>query len=172
MFISKNSLEFRSTQLLRTKGSHLFIKYLFSFCHQHTKTLNLALSHKLNSTIDNILIMSSQCIMQLLFALIGGKRIGFIQVGQNLNGILFTTKVSEDPIKRLLDIQGLNLDLIAIELHQTRLHTEGTCLIQTSTTRRGTQLTYISDIHLAHGVQIQVIQQVERTSHQHTDSCR
>ena len=57
----------------------------------------------------------------------------------------------------LLDIERAHLDLVAIEGHQVRLHAKGTGLVETAATATGTEFAQIGDIHLAQGVEVEII---------------
>ena len=85
------------------------------------------------------------------------ERIGLVEVGKDLDGILLSTEVGKNPVEMFLDIQGAHLDLIAIEDHEVGLDTKGTGLVQTTTTTGGTQFAQIGDIHLAQCVEVQII---------------
>ena len=86
-----------------------------------------------------------------------GEGISLVEVGEDLDGILLGTKIGKHPVEMFLDIQRTYLDLIAIEGHEIRFHTKGTGLVQTSTTTGGAQLTQIGDVHLAQGVEVEII---------------
>ena len=85
------------------------------------------------------------------------KWIGFVQVRKNTDGVLLCAEVGKDPIEMFLHIEGTHLNLVTIEGHQVGFDTEGTGLIQTTTTATGAQFTKIGDVHLAQRVQIEII---------------
>ena len=95
--------------------------------------------------------------MLALFLLTGGKGIATVQVTQNLHCILLAAKVGKDPVKGLLDIERLHLNLVTIEGHEIRFHAKSTSLIKTAAARRGTQLADVGNIHLAKRIQVQII---------------
>ena len=95
--------------------------------------------------------------MQVLLSFGSSKGVCLVQVSQNLDGILLGTQVGKDPVELFLDVQRLHLNLITVEGHQIGLHSEGTGLVQSSATARGTQFAHIGDIHLAQCIKVQII---------------
>ena len=86
-----------------------------------------------------------------------GEWVCLVQVGEDFDGILLSTKVGKDPVEMFLHIERAHLNLISVESHQIRLHTECAGLVQTSATATGTKFAHIGDIHLAQRIQIEII---------------
>ena len=83
--------------------------------------------------------------------------IGLVEVRQNLNRVLLCAEIGKNPVEMFLHIERAHFDLIAIECHQVGLHTKGASLVESPTATTGAQLTQIGDVHLAEGVQVQII---------------
>ena len=111
----------------------------------------------MDGTIDDVEVLLSEGLMLRTLGIGRGEGIGLVQVGEDPDGVLLGTEVGKDPVEVFLHIQRTHLYLVAIEGHQIRLHAKGTSLIQTSTTTTGPQFPHIGDVHLAKGVQIQII---------------
>ena len=153
-------------------GSHLTVEECLGLGHQTSQRLGIALGHKADGAVDNLKVFLTQRLVLLPLGLGGGEGIGLVQVGQYLDSILLGTEVGKYPVEVFLHVERAHLDLIAVEGHEVRLHTEGTGLVQTATTATGTEFTHIGDIHLAQGIEVEIIQEVEGAGHENTDGCR
>ena len=141
----------------RGHRSHLGIKQGLSLGHQPAKRLCVTFSHELDSTFYDIQVLFTQRLMLSPFCVGIRKGISLVQVGEDLDRILFCTQVGKHPIQMLLHIQGAHFDLITVESHQIGFYTKSTSLIQTSAAATGTEFAHIGDIHLAQRVEIEII---------------
>ena len=149
-------VEFGRIECLRHR-CHLCIEERLSLCHQTSQSLGIALRHALDGAIDQIEVFLTQCLMFRAFRITVREGIGLVKVREDLDGILLRTEVREDPVEMFLDIQRAHLDLIAIEGHEVGFDTEGTGLVETSTTAGRAQLTQVGDVHLAQRVEVEII---------------
>ena len=86
--------------------------------------------------------------------LVGGERIGTVEVAEDFYGVLVCAKVGKHPVEMFLNVQCLYRHLVAVEGHKTRFHAESTRLVESSATRLCAQLAEIGDIHFAKSVEI------------------
>ena len=141
----------------RRHRSHLLVEERLSLRHQFTERLRVTIRHILDGTIHDLQVILTQGLMLCTLRISAGERVGFVQVRQDPDCILFRTEVCKDPVQVFLHIEGAYLDLITIEGHQIGFDTKGTGLIQTTTTATGTEFTHIGDIHLTQCVEVQII---------------
>ena len=154
--IAKHLMEFGSIESLRHRG-HLGIEEGFSLGHQPTQSFCIALCHALDGAIHQFEVLLTQRLMLRPFGIAIGEGIGLVEVGEDLDGVFLGTEVGKDPVEMFLDIEGTHLDLIAIEGHEVGLDTEGTGLVETTTTTGGAQFAQIGDVHLAQRVEVEMI---------------
>ena len=81
------------------------------------------------------MVVSSKHFLQTFLLLVVGKGVGLVEVRKNTDGILGSTQVSKDKMKRFPHCYRFHFYLITVELHHRRLHTEGTRLVESSASR-------------------------------------
>ena len=141
----------------RRHRRHLRVEEGLGLGHQPAQGLHLAFCHVADGTVYDVEVLLAEGLVLSTVGIGRGKRVGLVQVGEDLDSVLLGTEVGKDPIKVLLHIQRAHLDLITVEGHQIRLHAEGAGLVETSTAARCAQLAQVGNVHLAQGVQIQII---------------
>ena len=122
----------------RRHGGYFSIEVCFGFGHQFSKTFYIAAGHIFNSSVHNVYIVFAQCFVLCSFGIAVREWVCFVQVRQNLDGILLGTQVSKHPVQWFLNVQGAYFNLITIKCHQVWLNTECTSLVETSATTAGT----------------------------------
>ena len=155
----------------RRHGGYILVEHLLSLGHQASQRLGIACSHILDGLVYYLVVPFAQGLVQVLLFLCRGKGVGLVQIRQNPDGILSGTQVGKDPVECLLDVERLHLYLVTVKGHQVRLHAEGAGLVQSTAARRGAQFAHVGNVHLAHRIEVQMINLVERTGHQHADGC-
>ena len=155
--VAEDGVELRRCQLLGTHRGHVAVEECLGLGHEGAKLLDLTFGHVLDGAVDNLLVEFAQSLMLALLHLVGGEGVAAVQVAQDAHRVLLGTEVSKDPVERLLHVEGLYLDLVAVEGHEVGLHAEGAGLVQTSAARRCAQLAHVGDVHLAQRVEVQII---------------